>query len=356
MSLLWEVVVNEERVSFEQLVRRSHSPNADVRNAAMDRIRALSDEDLLPLLGNHSMRCKPTVQRFLKPMNCALIYSVTALGFTATLSRISGGDPHLRWLFDAISVCIAIITLPAACLGGATWLQLRTRRRDAEDPGVLRPKLAALLLGRTDRRFLPFLLSEMAAHSSLFERNLEFSPSLSPAMPFGNAVTCHTSASGHRDVRCRGQYRAVLKGILSQLEPIEKMEFSAAAHCGLLLLLQRPEEDVKLTICILERLEEWGDLRTVPALKRLLRAKRWYVGSDQVETAARLCLEKIEARLLRQKQGDTLLRSAQSSKTEPPNSLLRPATGQSENSPEQLLRPAVSVPAEQSDRVGTSCW
>ena len=160
----------------------------------------------------------------------------------------------------------------------------------------------------------------------------------------GNSLGDFSMSSPRDFHQRRRRYRKVLKGMLAQIAPDEKCEFSAEERHGLLLLLQRPEEDVNFTVQLLGRLEQWGDAQTIPVLKRSIREKHWYVGSEQVETAARQCLEQIETRLRRQKQGDTLLRPAQRIEPEPPRSLLRAAASQTENAPEQLLRPGNPLP------------
>ena len=124
------------------------------------------------------------------------------------------------------------------------------------------------------------------------------------------------------------------------------MKLSSEERYGLVLLLQIPEEDVELTVCVLKRLEQWGDAQAVPVLKRLIREKHWYVGSEQVEEAARRCLERIKSRLRQQKQDSALLRPAQTTDAAAPHALLRPAKEEVVAAPEQLLRPGNSVPPE----------
>ena len=154
---------------------------------------------------------------------------------------------------------------------------------------------------------------------------------LPPTLPLTPGFCCYRHVeSGSlptHSVRIRSRYRKLLKGMLATIGPEDTITLSAEERHGLLLLLQMPEEDVDLTVSILERLEQWGDARAVPVLKRLIREEHWYVGSDRIEVAARRCLAAVETHLLRRKQSDTLLRPTEGSNATAPNSSAAPDMG-----------------------------
>lgn len=328
---------------LEQMVRRQYSPDAEVRNAALQQIHALPDEDLLQLLANHTWPAGPNIRLLGRRMLHPMLYASFAFAVVGALTR----DP-LKWILIFLGgwiMTMALITLSAI-------RSARRRHRGGERaPTRLFGSIASFLIGRTDTRFLPYLLSGLSDDITLFERARE-GTELLPSDPMSLAVgrgPCSPSTTISREiVQQRRRYRKLLKAMLSQIGPEETPELSAEQRHALLIPLQMPEEDVELTLALLTRLEQWGDAQAAPALKRLIREKHWYVGSDQVEAAARRCLEKVQERLLQRKQGHTLLRPAPGIAPVSPQALLRPATDRTENAPEQLLRPGSPLPPENS--------
>ena len=289
-----------------------------------------------------------------------LPYSVFALVVAVAFSMGPSANPHMKWVGAFLGVClVALMLCIIAMAPGSTmftaWPEgLSTKNRCAA--ARLLVLVASILVGRTDVRFLPYLLSGINEDCALFERVKEETDMIPPSLPLataGGVLPYRNSVprifAPHELTQFRHRYRKLLKAILAQIGPEEDVELSAEEHGGLLLLLQIPEEDVELTLCILTRLERWGDMQAVPVLKRLIREKHWYVGSEQVEAAARQCRERIETRLRQQRQNSSLLRPAKREDTDSPRSLLRPATDRTENSPEQLLRPGNSLPPDRRE-------
>ena len=289
-----------------------------------------------------------------------LPYSVFALVVAVAFSMGPSANPHMKWVGAFLGVClVALMLCIIAMAPGSTmftaWPEgLSTKNRCAA--ARLLVLVASILVGRTDVRFLPYLLSGINEDCALFERVKEETDMIPPSLPLataGGVLPYRNSVprifAPHELTQFRHRYRKLLKAILAQIGPEEDVELSAEEHGGLLLLLQIPEEDVELTLCILTRLERWGDMQAVPVLKRLIREKHWYVGSEQVEAAARQCWERIETRLRQQRQNSSLLRPAKREDTDSPRSLLRPATDRTENSPEQLLRPGNSLPPDRRE-------
>ena len=339
--------------NLEQALQRSFSLKSEVRRDAMKQITELPDEALLQLLASYSEPNRFASRRLARRLTRALPYSAFALTVAIAFSMDRSADPRLKGGVVFVGVCLVVLALWAFALTLALSNPHKSAaRRQHHDSEIASApcriphfSVVSLLVGRTDLRFLPFLLSGISADFKLFEREREGMDSSLPYTAYAGNSLGDFSMSSPRDFQQRRRrYRKVLKGMLAQIAPDEKCDFSAEERHGLLLLLQRPEEDVDFAVQLLGRLEQWGDAQTIPVLKRSIREKHWYVGSEQVETAARQCLEHIETRLRRQKQGDTLLRPAQRSGAEAPHSLLRPTAGQAENAPEQLLRPGSPLP------------
>lgn len=268
-----------------------------------------------------------------------LPYSVFALVVAVAFSMGPSANPHMKWVGAFLGVClVALMLCIIAMAPGSTmftaWPEgLSTKNRCAA--ARLLVLVASILVGRTDVRFLPYLLSGINEDCALFERVKEETDMIPPSLPLataGGVLPYRNSVprifAPHELTQFRHRYRKLLKAILAQIGP---------------------EEDVELTLCILTRLERWGDMQAVPVLKRLIREKHWYVGSEQVEAAARQCWERIETRLRQQRQNSSLLRPAKREDTDSPRSLLRPATDRTENSPEQLLRPGNSLPPDRRE-------
>jgi len=336
---------------LEELVQQSYSPDMEVRSAALKQIQELSDEALQQLLARHSRRLGSNGSWLERRTAGALPYAAFAIAIAIAVSKDPSADPRIKWIFAFIGVCIAALILGLWGYSmGSLWMQGREMSRNsAAAQGDLPFPMVVLLAGRTDGRFLPPLLSEIAFQSFLFERPKAGTNRYTSSLPLAPALGVsagYQPVAPHEFVQCRRRYRKIVQGILTHLGPEETIELTAEEWNGLLLLLHIPEEDVAFTLCILTRLQRWGDARAVPILKRLIRDKHWYVGSEQVETAARQCLEEIETRLQREKQGRMLLRPAEGTDAGSPRVLLRPAAVSPEDAREQLLRPGDSLPPE----------
>ena len=341
--------MSAETEAFEQLILRSFSLDTEVSSRAMQQIGELPDEALLQLLASCAGHTGPTSRRLVRRLTRVLPYAVFALAVASAFSIGPPAYPHAKWAVASLGVGLVTILL---------WIfSALSAGRSNGNRGILGRipvALIPLLANRTDVRFLPCLLLGISRESLLFERAEEGTDMIPPSLPLVTAGgilssqrLVYGSISSPRELsQKRRRYRKLLKAILAQIGPEENVDLSADAHYGLLLLLQRPDEDVELTLCILTRLERWGDKQAVPVLKRLIREKHWYVGSEQVEEAARQCRERIESRLRQQKQNNYLLRPAKSEDTDSPQSLLRPATDRTEDASEQLLRPGNSLPPD----------
>ena len=338
-----------ETDDIEQLVQRSHSMDAEVRNAALRQMQELSDETLLQLLAGFSSPLRSYNRRLARRTINAMLYVAFAFAIALALSRDPSADPRLKWILTAFGLGILVLAL-AICYVHYSASGRNHTAKGSSDRSLSFPMIM-LMEGRTDRRFLPYLLSEIDGVSALFERAKEDTDSFPPSLPLAPALWGRSSYKppAPRFVQqTRRRYRKLLRGLLSQVEPEETLELSTEQMRALLTLLQRPEEEVELTVGILAHLEYGGDAQAVPVLKRLIREDHWYVGSDRVEAAARGALESVENRLQQQKQGKTLLRPGHALDATPPEALLRPAIDQQEPAQEQLLRPGQTSPPDRS--------
>jgi len=335
--------MSEETDVFEPLVRRTLSSDAETRMAAYKQISALPDDDLLELLANHTQPANPKARILVRRLKHGALYGAFACA-------VAGAFCHAPFMgvLAYVGLWLTAMALFIACYGWSAFLSISCwPSKRTSGPSQLFGSIATLLLGRTDPRFLPYLLSGVSDACTLFDRTREGASAV-PTMGHYARIPRDPSpifqVSRHEIVQQRRRYRKLLQAMLAQIGPEEAMELSAEQLFGLLVFLQMPEEDVELTLLVLARLEQWGDAQAVPVLKRLIREKHWYVGSDRVEAAARQCLAQVEIRLQQQKQGDTLLRPTQGIESIPPRALLRPAADASKNAPEQLLRPESSPP------------
>jgi len=340
-----EALMSEETDVFEPLVRRTLSSDAEMRMAAYKQIGALSDDDLLELLAHHARPAAPKARLLARRLEQGALYGAFA-------SAVVGAFSHapLIGVLVFVGLCIAAMALMVARFGWRTILSMICGpSKRTSGPSRLFGSIATILIGRTDPRFLPYLLSELSDEFALFERGREGTSAIPSDMSFpvvGKGPSSSARFQSHEVVQQRRRYRKLLQAMLSQIGLEETVELSAEQLFGLLIFLQMPEEDVELTLLVIARLEQWGDSQAVPVLKRLIREKHWYVGSDRVEAAARQCLAQVEIRLRQQKQGDTLLRPTEGTEAIPPRALLRPAADSSDNAPEQLLRHVSSPPNE----------
>ncbi|MCW3052834.1 MAG: hypothetical protein JWN14_2004 [Chthonomonadales bacterium] len=339
--------MSAETYVFEPLVRRSLSSDLDTRHAALKQITELSDDDLLALLGNHTQPASPKARILARRLKHGALYGAFAFAVIGSFSHAPA-----QGIVVFMGLWMALMTVIVARYGWRAILSVsRGPNSRRSGPTPLFGSILMHLIGRTDPRFLPYLLSDLGDRSFLFEREQEREDA-SPIWMSRYSMSLHRPpdsvlrVSRHELVQHRRRYRKLLQAMLPQIGPEASIELSKDQVFSLLIFLQMPEEDVELTLLVLARLEQWGDAQAVPVLKRLIREKHWYVGSDRVEEAARQCLAQVEIRLQQQKQGDTLLRPTQGMDAIPPRALLRPAADSSENAPEQLLRPESSPPPD----------
>jgi len=333
--------MSEETDVFEPLVRRSLSSDAETRMVAYKQIGALSDDDLLELLAHHARPAAPKARILALRLKQGALYGAFACAVVGAFSHAP-----IKGILAFVGLWLAAMALIVARYGWRTILPMICGpSKRMSGPSPLFGSIATILIGRTDRRFLPYLLSGLSDEFALFERAQEGTSAIPIDMSFpvvGRGPSSSAKFQSHEVVQQRRRYRRLLQAMLSQIGPEEAVELSTEQLFGLLVFLRMPEEDVELTLLVIARLEQWGDAQAVPVLKRLIREKHWYVGSDRVEAAARQCLTQVEIRLRQQKQGDTLLRPTQGIDAIPPRALLRPAADSSENAPEQLLHPGSS--------------
>jgi hypothetical protein len=130
-----------------------------------------------------------------------------------------------------------------------------------------------------------------------------------------------------------------LKRTLSGVRPQHARRIDDSSMSGLIGLLANPA-DVEMTLVVLSALEQIGDSRAIPAVRRLTFPHEWPVGPyrspqhmDRIIEAARQCLPSLELRAEAENRGATLLRPADAR----PESLLRPASDNASNE-QELLR------------------
>ncbi len=346
--------MSTEKEVLELLIRHAYSPDIDLRTAAAKQISELPDETVLQFLVSHPVRCTAANRRLASRLTHALPYALFTLAIAWALRRDPSAGPLMKAVVAVLGVGIVtmMLTMMGCLARSIPWYGNfgRGNRSAVASPPF---SVVSLIADRSDARFLPYLLSNIAERFTLFERDKDPTDEIRPGARFTPANMGYNSIYStfglHEANQQRRRYRRLVKGLLSQIGPEQAIELSAEQRHALLLLLQRPEDDVELAVGILDRLEQWGDAQTIPALKRLIREEHWYVGSDQVEAAARQCLEEIESRLKQQKQNSALLRPAKSSDAETPKSLLRPAGDRPEAAPEQLLRPRIVAPPDRRE-------
>lgn len=344
-----------EAEGLEQLVRRAHSSDAAVRDAALKQLLELPDEALLQLLARYDLPSRSHSSRLMRRLTSSLLYLAFAIAIGFALSKDPSADPRLRGIIMLLSGGLLVALL--FVLGRYLYSLYSVGRpvSEKESAHTLPLSLVLLLAGRTDSRFLPYLLSEMNANFTLFERTRMESDRHSSVYPgLGGLSASHPPDLLPQSLRraipqARRRYRKLLKAMLAPAEGAELPALSEEQRRALLLPLQLPEEDVDLTIDILAYLEHSGDARAMPALKSLIKEDHWYVGSERVEAAARRCLESIENRMQHRRQGETLLRPTHAADSEPPQTLLRPTVERPEQTPEQLLRPGNNASSEHQE-------
>jgi len=144
-----------------------------------------------------------------------------------------------------------------------------------------------------------------------------------------------------------------LERLLPQLRASDAPLISEAGMSGLLSILSYRNVSPPLWLAVLRALEQVGDARAIPAVKRVvslpvpasvaLRVARAFDPAgverliEEIQSAARETLAALEERAELERQRNLLLRPAQASVEE--DRLLRPASGASESPAEQLLRP-----------------
>jgi hypothetical protein len=96
--------------------------------------------------------------------------------------------------------------------------------------------------------------------------------------------------------------------------------------------------DPNLARAVLRALEQVGDERAVPSVRRVAEARCSSPKLEALQREARECLAALNARLERERPGKTLLRPAAAPET-PAELLLRPACGAGETDADKLLRP-----------------
>jgi hypothetical protein len=133
--------------------------------------------------------------------------------------------------------------------------------------------------------------------------------------------------------------RRALSGALKVLLPSVRQDtiLTKDQMQVLLSLLDRPYQDVPLTLAILKALEQIGDESAIPVVERL--ADEWR-HNPKVTQAAQECLPSLQKRVEETKHARTLLRASSNGESVPTEMLLRPAVNATPDGPDQLLRPA----------------
>jgi|SRR5579871_907635 len=141
----------------------------------------------------------------------------------------------------------------------------------------------------------------------------------------------------------RGTWRMARKNLLHLLPRMEQEDLSRLSALQQRFLYQHvkygnPNRDGDLLIAILTAFERVGNIRAIPAVRKLLRREVKSDKARRVHEKAQQCLATLIERS-KQAQADTTLMRASDSPEPSTEGLLRPAASTQEDAPQQLLRP-----------------
>jgi hypothetical protein len=141
--------------------------------------------------------------------------------------------------------------------------------------------------------------------------------------------------------------------LLPQLQEADLGDWNRAEREAFLAPLNRPFEDVELTLAVLGAVRHVGTETALQAVKRLVEMSPSMILSNLppsyaapdfeanrllIQEAARECLPDLEVAVARQKQAKTLLRASEARTPAESGTLLRATVGVDQTPTEQLLR------------------
>jgi hypothetical protein len=273
---------------LEQLLKNLNSKDSAIRASADAEARALPPEQLLQLAELEARNYRRRMQWYKR---IGLAYAVLVVFTLALMIEtwitghhfIGGGFFNLWWVFNAL---IAGLLPKHARRSVATIIE------QTQDPRFIGPALTMLADNYTDG-----------------------------------------------DVKYRA--KIALRNLLPQLRADQTNTLTAEQRDAMLIPLKTPFDDLSLSLIILKALEQVGDGKAIPVVKKLTEGGPTRK-MQTLKEAAEECLPFLEINAERIRQSQTLLRASDSIAVAP-DTLLRPAMAHADSTPpEQLLRPTVT--------------
>lgn len=274
---------------LEQLLRDLNSRKKAVREAAIREARALPPEQLLQLA---EMEAKLFRRR------AHIIFTVLPImfiiGFIETLHDVLI-KPH-----PDFSDWSLVFMQPFMIVSSLGWIASSATRS--------RWSLASVIAQADDPRFI------------------------GPALDF----LAQTS-----DDNVKKSVRSALKNLLPQMRADQAEALTPEQRRALLIPLTLPYDDIELTLSVLKTLEQVGDEKAIPVVKKLTEEGAATCNMRSVKQAAMECLPSLKERAENAQQAQTLLRASDATVAVASDVLLRPAMANADDTPpEQLLRAA----------------
>lgn len=273
---------------LERLLRELDSIHVEVREAALEQVRALPPDQLVRL-----------AERDIANARRRRVQTYLHTGLVAALPGVS-----LLLPASVSADCLAALFV-------ATPFALVHTLKQGNRPTHAHRAIGTLLGEMRDPRFIGPAV-EMVLESNVQASNATMNSIL------------------------RALKRMIRRLRADQAELLTKKQKQA-----LLTLLQTPYADFELMLSILKALEQVGDADAIPVVERLAEQS-----VAKVRRAAEECLIYLHQRVEMNQQAQTLLRAAENQAI-PPETLLRPALSLAEDTPpHELLRslgPGVSV-------------
>jgi hypothetical protein len=280
---------------YAPLLKRLNHWNRKVRDAALTEAKALPPDALLELARLEAQQYRRR-ERIVIPVRYTLA-TVWGLGVLLYgILRVTGHkiDGQMLFMLQSLAGCTAY------------FLPLHGRR-----------SIAKILALTNDIRFLGPALEMLARNTT------------------DNEVVISLSS--------------LWMDLLPQVRADHTHLLTAEQRGALVTLIGRAGDNMELLLAVLKALEQVGDERAIPAVKRLIQGEFDVVRPSHrasIKKAAADCLPYLQQNAERFQQANTLLRPSSSENAAAPAELLRPAAYSESTPSEQLLRASGGPQAE----------
>jgi hypothetical protein len=307
---------------LEQLLKNLDSKHAAVRKAAIRQARVLPPDQLLELAQMEALRSRPNWLLIGGKMTATITIPAYVLILALIVSHYLHLFPwlarhDLSWIIRLIKLSGKLYLPLASCLLVPLLLYYRYGR-----PPHARSSMAAIVDGLDDARLVPLALN-LLAH------------------PY----------AGTQEIAKKALLR-----LLPQLRAGDADNWTMEQRFTLrVILFDSPVSNIEMTLAVLKALEQVGDERDLPAIRKLMSMttdskvmskssvmawQRMVERARHIRQAALECIPYLEIRAEEKKQAQTLLRASEASSTADSERLLRAAEATGSETPaEQLLRP-----------------